>query len=65
MAKKSELYRTENPLWSDRAEGTPLGEVFKPAPTGLKDAPAFEQKPLPSQKAKIAGPRIRRTSRPR
>ena len=54
-----------NPLFGDHASG-PLSDAFKPPATGSEDTrgdlhPKIQQ----STKAKIAGPRMRRTSRPR
>jgi len=50
-----------NPLFSDRASGSPLSAAFKPAPTGLKPTRGdLEVKQPPKQKV-----RLRKTSRPR
>jgi hypothetical protein len=55
-----------NPLFGDRASGSPLSAAFKPPASGSEDARGdLRPKNQPSTKAKIPGPRLRRTSRPR
>lgn len=55
-----------NPLFGDRASGTPLSAAFKPPATGSEDARGdLHPNKQPSTKAKVPVQRLRRTSRPR
>lgn len=75
MRVQPPLPSQSNSLFSDRAEGAPATEQFRPAPTGLEPSKEFRQRDQsagkthvhPKKPSSIAQPirRERKTTRPR
>ncbi len=67
MKIKAPLPSQGNNLFSDRAQGTPATEQFRPAPTAIEPAKEFRQRDQSAGRThvRLKNQRERRTTRPR